>query len=215
MRLAPPGKERSLRVSKKGRLLSLMRYIINRLAPAVVILLSVVVLASCSGVFGESPREQADQAISNANKSISEHNELFAKARSTYAAVKQKIESGDDPSEEKDSIAEAKNTLEKARKHLQDARESLGTVADLDVDPSVTKYARLQSEAMDAQLAAEAKEIEFYGILEEDPALQNNREKAIDLLSEVGNDYQKAKKIYDEAQKVADANPKLIEAAPE
>ena len=186
-----------------------MRYIINRLAPAVVILLSVVVLASCSD------RAQADQAINNANKSISEHNELFAKARSTYAAVKQKIESGDDPSEEKDSIAEAKNTLEKARKHLQDARESLGTVADLDVDPSVTKYARLQSEAMDAQLAAEAKEIEFYGILEEDPALQSNREKAIDLLSEVGNDYQKAKKIYDEAQKVADANPKLIEAAPE
>jgi hypothetical protein len=192
-----------------------MRYMINRLVPAVVILLSAFVLAGCSGIFGEDPREQADEAISSANQSISEHNELFDKARSTYADVKQKIESGVDPSKEKDSIVEAKNTLEKARKDLQDARESLGTVADLEVDPSVKKYARLLSEAMDAQLAAEAKEIEFYGILEEDPALQNNREKALDLLSEVGEGYQKAEKTYDEAQNLANAHPKLIEAAPE
>jgi hypothetical protein len=192
-----------------------MRYMINRLVPAVVILLSAFVLAGCSGIFGEDPREQADEAISSANQSISEHNELFDKARSTYADVKQKIESGNDPSKEKDSIVEAKNTLEKARKDLQDARESLGTVADLEVDPSVKKYARLLSEAMDAQLAAEAKEIEFYGILEEDPALQNNREKALDLLSEVGEGYQKAEKTYDEAQNLANAHPKLIEAAPE
>jgi hypothetical protein len=187
-----------------------MRYMINCLVPAVVILLSAFVLAGC-----EDPREQADEAISSANQSISEHNELFGKARSTYADVKQKIESGVDPSKEKDSIVEAKNTLEKARKDLQDARESLGTVADLEVDPSVKKYARLLSEAMDAQLAAEAKEIEFYGILEEDPALQNNREKALDLLSEVGEGYQKAEKTYDEAQNLANAHPKLIEAAPE
>ena len=188
---------------------------INRLAPVVVILLSAFVLAGCSAVFGENPREQADQAISNANKSIAQHNELFEDARSTYADVKQKIESGEDPSKEKDNIAEAKNTLEEARKHLQDARESLGTVADLDVDPSVKEYARLLSEAMDAQLAAEAKEIEFYGILEEDPTLQNNREEALALLSEVGEGYQKAEQTYDEAQNLANANPKLIEAAPE
>ena len=187
---------------------------INRLAPLVVILLSASVLAGCSAVFGESPREKADQAISNANESISEHNALFDDARSTYADVKQKIESGDDPSKEKDNIAEAKNTLEKARRYLQDARESLGTVADLDVDPSVKKYARLLSEAMDAQLAAEAKEIEFYGILEEDPTLQNNREKALDLLSEVGEGYQKAENLYQKAQNLANSHPKLIEAAP-
>jgi hypothetical protein len=192
-----------------------MRYMINSLAPVVVILLSAFVVAGCSAVFGEDPREQADQAISNANESISRHNALFDDARSTYADVKQKIESGDDPSKEKDNIVEAKNTLEKARKHLQDARESLETVADLDVDPSVKEYASLLSEAMDAQLAAEAKEIEFYGILEEDPALQNNREEALDLLSEVGKGYQKAEKIYDEAKNVANANPKLIQAAPE
>jgi len=192
-----------------------MRYMINCLAPVVVILLSAFVLAGCSAVFGENPREQADEAISKANESISEHNVLFDDARATYADVKQKIESGDDPSKEKDNIAEAKNTLEKARKYLQDARESLGTVAELDVDPSVKEYARLLSEAMDAQLSAEAKEIEFYGILEEDPALQNNREEALDLLSEVGEGYQQAENTYDKAQNVANANPKLIQAAPE
>jgi hypothetical protein len=192
-----------------------MRYMINCPAPVVVILLSAFVLAGCSAVFGENPREQADQAISSANESISKHNVLFDEARSTYADVKQRIESGEDPSKEKDNIAEAKNTLEEARQHLQDARDSLGTVADLDVDPSVKEYASLLSEAMDAQLAAEAKEIEFYGILEEDPALQNNREEALALLSEVGEGYQKAEKTYDEAQNVANANPKLIEAAPE
>ena len=186
---------------------------INRLAPAVVILLSMFVLAGCSGIFGESPREQADEAISSANKSISEHNDLFDKARSTYADVKQNIESGEDPSKEKDSITEAKNTLKKARKYLQDASESLGTVADLDVDPSIKQYARLLSEAMDAQLSAEAKEIDFYGILEEDPALEDDREKALDLLSEVGAGYKKAEKTYGEAQDLADAHPKLIEEA--
>ena len=191
-----------------------MRYMINRLAPVVVILLSAFVLAGCSAVFGENPREQADQAISNANKSIAQHNELFEDARSTYADVKQKIESGEDPSKEKDNIAEAKNTLEEARTYLQDARESLETVADLDVDPSVKEYARLLSDAMDAQLAAEAKEIEFYGILEEDPTLQNNREKALDLLSEVGQGYQKAENLYQKAQNLANSHPKLIEAAP-
>jgi len=192
-----------------------MRYMINRLAPVVVILLSAFALAGCSAVFGENPREQADQAISSANKSIAQHNKLFEDARSTYADVKQKIESGEDPSKEKDNITEAKNTLEEARTYLQDARESLETVADLDVDPSVKEYARLLSEAMDAQLAAEAKEIEFYGILEEDPALQENREEALDLLSEVGEGYQKAEKTYDEAHDVANAHPRLIEPAPE
>ena len=188
---------------------------INCLAPVVVILLSAFVLAGCSAVFGENPREKADQAISSANESISEHNVLFDEARSTYADVKQKIEAGDDPSKEKDNIAQAKSSLEKARTYLQDARESLVTVSELDVDPSVKEYAGLLSEAMDAQLAAEAKEIEFYGILEEDPALQNNRDEALALLAEVGEGYQKAEQTYDEAQALANENPRLIEAAPE
>ena len=190
-----------------------MTHIINRLAPVVVILLSAIVLAGCSGVFGDTPREQADEAISNANQSISEHNKLFDEARATYADVKKKIESGDDPSKEKVDITDAKNTLEKARTHLQDARESLGTVQDLDVDPEIKKYASLLSDAMQDQLNAEAKEIEFYGILEEDPALENNRDKALDLLSEVEDGYQNAEKTYGEAQDLADAHPKLIEGS--
>jgi hypothetical protein len=191
-----------------------MTYMINRLAPTCVILLSLFVLAGCSGIFGETPREQADEAISNANKSIAEHNKLFDEARSTYAGVKQNIDSGDDPSKEKDNITDAKNALERARGDLQDARDSLGTVEDLDVDPSVKQYARLLSKAMDTQLDAEAKEIDFYSILQGDPALQDNREKALDLLSEVGAGYKQAEKTYGKARDLANAHPKLIEAEP-
>jgi predicted lipid-binding transport protein (Tim44 family) len=190
-----------------------MTSILNRPAPIVVILLSVVLLSGCASLFGSSPREQADEAISNANQSISEHNKLFDQARSTYSDVKQKIESGDDPSKEKDNITAAKNDLQEARTHLQDARGSLETVDDLDVDPAIKKYANLLSEAMQDQLDAEAKEIEFYGILEQDPALENNRDKALNLLDEVSKGYQKAEKTYGEAQDLADAHPKLIEGA--
>jgi hypothetical protein len=207
------GKERSLRVPNKGRLISLMIHILNRPAPIVVILLSMVLLAGCAGPFGSSPREQADEAISAANESISEHNKLFDQARSTYSDVKDKIESGDDPSKEKDNITSAKNNLQKARTHLQDAEGSLETVDNLDVDPAIKKYAGLLSDAMQDQLDAEAKEIDFYGILEQDPALENNREEALDLLSEVGDGYEKAEKTYRKAQDLADANPKLIEGA--
>jgi len=189
-----------------------MTYIINRPAPIVVILLSAILLSGCSGMFGQSPREQADEAISNANESISEHNKLFDQARSTYSDVKKKIEAGDDPSKEKDNITTAKNNLQEARTHLQDAKGSLQTVDDLDVDPAVKEYASLLSKAMQDQLDAEAKEIEFYGILEQDPALENNREEALDLLSEVGEGYKEAEKTYSEAQDLADAHPKLIEA---
>jgi DNA repair ATPase RecN len=190
-----------------------MTYIINRRATVVVILLSLFVLAGCSGIFGDTPREQADEAISNANQSISEHNKLFDRARSTYATVKTKIENGDDPSQEKDEITGAKNDLEEARNHLQDANDSLDTVNDLDVDPAVKEYANLLSEAMQDQLDAEDKEIEFYGILEQDPALKDNREQALDLLTEIGEGYQQAEKTYGEAQEFADAHPKLIEGS--
>jgi septal ring factor EnvC (AmiA/AmiB activator) len=192
-----------------------MAHIINRCALLVVISLSVLLLGGCAGLF-ESPREQANEAIAEANASIAEHNELFEQARDTYADVKQQIESGGDPSlEERDRITEAKNTLEEARANLDEARESLGTVQDLDVNQTIKDYAGLLSEAMDAQLAAEAKEIEFYDLLEEDPALENNREKALDLLSEIGAGYEKAEKAYREAQDLANSNPNVIEAAPE
>ena len=134
-----------------------MPYMINYRALFVVILLSLVLPSGCSGLLGEDPGEQANQAIKNANASISEHNRLFDEARTTYTDAKQQIESGDAPSQEKDRITKAKNSLEEARQKLKDAREHLSTVDDLDVDPAVKEYARLLSDAMDAQLAAEAK----------------------------------------------------------
>ena len=192
-----------------------MAHMINRRALLVVISLSALLLGGCTGLF-ESPREQANEAIAEANESIAEHNERFEQARDTYSSVKEQIESGEDPSlEERDRITEAKNALEEARANLDDARESIGTVQDLDVDRTIKDYANLLAQAMDAQLAAEAKEIEFYDLLEEDPALENNRERALDLLSEVGAGYEEAEKAYQEAQDIANSNPNVIEAAPE
>jgi septal ring factor EnvC (AmiA/AmiB activator) len=187
---------------------------INRCALFVVIPLSALLLGGCAG-FLEDPREQANEAIAEANEAIAEHNELFEQARKTYTDVREKIESGDDPSQLRDRITETKNTLEEARANLDDARESLATVQDLDVNETIKDYARLLSEAIDAQLAAEAREVEFYDLLEEDPALENNREKALDLLSEVGAGYEKAEKAYAKAQDFANSHPDVIEAAPE
>jgi chromosome segregation ATPase len=191
-----------------------MAHMINRCALFVVISLSALLLGGCAGLL-EDPRERANEAIAEANKSIAEHNKLFEQARKTYADVKEKIESGEDPSQERDRITQAKNTLEEARANLDNARESLETVQDLDVDQTIKDYAGLLAEAMDAQLAAEAKEVEFYDLLEEDPALENNRERALDLLSEIGAGYEKAEKTYREAQDFANSNPNVIEASPE
>ena len=209
-RLTAPGRERSLMAPKGVTLPSFMSYMINRRVLPVVILLSAL-LYGCSGVFGEDPSERANRTIERANGSIQEHNRLFEKARSTYTDVKQGIESGDDPSQERERITEAKETLQRARGELEDARDSLATVDDLDVDPAVKEYASLLSDAMQAQLDAEAKEIRFYGILEEDPALENDREEALDLLEEVGAGYREAEESYERAQRIADRNPELIE----
>jgi DNA repair exonuclease SbcCD ATPase subunit len=188
---------------------------INRSALIVVISISAFLLGGCSGMLGMDPREQANEAIVEANESIAQHNQLFEQARDTYADVKQQIEAGEDPSGERDRITEAKKTLEDARGNLDDARESLAGVQDLEVDGTIKQYARLLSEAMDAQLAAEAKEIQFYDLLEEDPALENNRKQALELLEEIGTGYERAERTYAEAQELADSNPNVIEAAPE
>ena len=87
-----------------------------------------------------------------------------------------------------------------------------GGVDDLDVDPAVKRYAGTLSDAMGAQISAEDREIEFYALLEEDPALENNREEAENLLKQVGNDYERAEQAYAEARDLADENPNLIEA---
>ena len=187
---------------------------INRCSLLVVISLSTLLLGGCAGFLGD-PRERANEAIAEANESVAEHNRLFERARQTYADVKEKIEAGENPSELRDRITEAKNTLEEARLNLDDARDSLGRVQDLDVDNTIKDYAALLGEAMDAQLAAEGKEVEFYDLLEEDPALENNRERALDLLSEIGAGYEKAEKAYAKAQDFADSHPGVIERTPE
>ena len=188
-----------------------MHNMINRRAFCVVIF-STLLLAGCSGVFGPSPGERADDAISEANGAIAEHNRLFDDARGTYADVKREIEAGNDPSAQQDRITEAREKMEEARTRLQEARDSLGGVNDLDVDPAVKRYAGTLSDAMEAQISAEDREIQFYTLLEEDPSLQNNREEAENLLEEVGNDYERAEQAYAEARDLADENPDLIES---
>ena len=189
-----------------------MLHMINRPALPVVILLSTLLLAGCSGLFGESPGEQADSAIMDANEAISEHNRHFNEARDTYASVKEEIESGNDPSAQQDRVTEARDAMERARDRLQEANTSLGEVNDLDVDPAVKRYAGTLSDAMEAQISAEDREIEFYTLLQEDPALENNRQEALDLLEQVGNDYERADQAYAEARNLADENPELIES---
>lgn len=189
-----------------------MPYMINRQAALVVILLSTILLSGCSSLFGESPGEQADAAIEEANAAIEEHNRSFGEARDTYAGVKSEIEAGNDPSAQQDRITEARDAMEQARSRLQEANASLGEVNDLDVDPQVKRYANTLSDAMEAQISAEDREIEFYTLLQEDPALENNRQEALDLLEQVGNDYEQAEQAYAEARQLADENPDLIEA---
>jgi DNA repair exonuclease SbcCD ATPase subunit len=201
----------NLKGLKGGRLPSLMTRMITRYGPVVVITLSVLFLSGCSALFGEDPQRQANRAIAQANDAISEHNRSFEEARDIYAEARENIESGDKPQKQTDRIAEAKNTLEDARGSLQNARESIQSVRELeDVDPTVDKYAGLLAEAMDAQLAAESGEIEFYGILQEDPALENKREEALDLLSKVGDDYATAEENYGKAQELANSNPDVL-----
>ncbi len=135
---------------------------------------------------------------------------LFNQSRSAYEEVKNGLESGGDPSRQEDRIAETRDTLEEAQSNLQDAQDSLSGVEDLEVDPVVKEYARVLSGAMDAQIEAEDTEIEFYNTLEEDPALENTREEALDLLSQADESYQQAQDSYAQARGVARRNPELI-----
>jgi uncharacterized membrane protein len=197
-----------------------MAQIINRSTLIVVITLSVFLLGGCSGLLGETPKEQANKDISAANEAVAKHNELFQQTRGTYQEVKQNIESsggegGDDAfQEEKDRIAEARSNLEEARGNLEDARSSLEDTQGIEeLNPAVQEYAATLSEAMDAQLEAETKEIQFYDLLEEDPILENNRDEAQQLLSEAGDSYQQAENSYEEAQELANSNTDVLRPA--
>src|SRR4028119_34720 len=89
-RLSAPGRDFVPDMPKGGRLPSLMFHMINRRALCVVILLSAFLLAGCSGVFGPSPGERADRAISEANGAIEEHNRLLDDARRPHAGAKKR-----------------------------------------------------------------------------------------------------------------------------
>lgn len=174
------------------------------------IALSLILTAGgCSGVSG-GPREKADGAISEANETIAEHDRLFGEARETYTGAREAIEDGQDPEEQARRIAQARETLAEARTSLQEAREPLLEVQGLDVEPEIKEYAGLVKEAIDAQLAAEAREMEFYEILEGDPILRDDRERALGVLSEVEESYEKAEASYARSREIADANPELI-----
>lgn len=195
---------------------------INLRAFFVVIVLSTVLLAGCSA-FGPDPQEQANERISDANRQIDEHNELFTEARNTYQRIKDRIEAGGGETQgegepestveqERERIAEVSSTMEEARTNLQEAREAVDRVQELEVSQPVREYAGLLSEAMDAQLAAEAQEIEFYGLLQEDPLLEERRDRAQELLSEAGDNYQRAEDAYGRAQELANNNPDVLVA---
>ncbi len=185
-----------------------MNHILELRASLVVITLSLLLLAGCSASGG--PREQANDAIAEANATISEHDRLFGEARETYEGAREALEDGEDPEGQAERVAEARETLTEARSSLEEAREPLLEVQDLDVEPEIKEYAGLVAEAMDAQLEAEAGEIEFYEILEADPILERDRERALDTLSGVEENYERAEASYARSRQIADANPELI-----
>lgn len=198
-----------------------MLRILIRPANLVVITLALFLAVGCSG-----SREQADSSIAEANAAIAEHNQLFEEARSSYDEAKETIESGRestgestssggttsgaDNAQEVEQVVQARETMQDARERLQDARDPLAEVQDLDVEQEIIDYTALLSEAVEAQILAEEREIAYYEILERDPTLSENREEALSLLSEAGGGYTEARDAYDRAQEVADANPELL-----
>jgi tetratricopeptide (TPR) repeat protein len=195
--------------TKNGRLLSLMVRILVRPVLTVVIMLSLAPLAGCSGAVGD-PYGQVNEHIADANEAIEEHNQRFEEARSAYEEAKESVESGEDTAQEEERMAQARENMQKARDTLGEARGQLSEVQDLEVEAEVKEYAEILSEAIDAQLAGEGGEIGFYELLERDPTLEDNRERAEEILTEVDDRYEEARNAYDRARELADANPDLL-----
>lgn len=189
---------------------------LNRYAPFVVVVFSILLLAGCSsGQQGEqtTPNERANAIIEEANGRISDHNRLFQQARNSYAQAKQAIESeGSPPSEQRGEISGVIDTMQQGRQNLEEARSSLQRIQELDTSRAVKRYARVLSEGIDAQLAAEEKEIQFYEILQEDPALADNRQRAQNVLDEAQQGYEQAQQSYQRAAEIAEENPQVISA---
>ena len=187
-----------------------MARILSRPLVLVVTTIAVSLAAGCSGALG-TPHDQANGYITEANKAIDEHNRLFEEARGSYEEAKEAVESGEDTSQEEvDGLTQARESLQEARDELEGAREPLTEIQDLDVESQIKEYATLLSEAIDAQIAAENREMSFYEILEQDPTLSDSRDEAEETLTEVGDGYQEAENSYNQAQELADANPELL-----
>jgi hypothetical protein len=197
-----------------------MTRILVRPVLLVVITLSLALATGCSGLSGD-PYEQANDYVVEANEAIQEHNRLFEEARGTYEEAKEAVESGESSSEDDaeedaiqeediEEIAQARETMQEARDTLDGAREPLSEIRDLNVEEEITQYAVLLAEGVDAQIAAENREITFYETLEQDPTLEDNREDTEELLTEVGDGYEEAQNSYDRARELAEANPNLL-----
>ena len=173
------------------------------------IVLSLFLGVGCGGLFG-GPNEQAADAIGQTNEAVAQHNRLFREARATYEEARQALEAGKDPKEQAKRIARTRETLRKARGSLEEARGPLSEVQGLAVENEIKDYTRILSEAMDVQLRAEAREADFYAVLEGDPILENERRRALNILEEVDAEYGRAEEAYGRAQEIADSNPDLL-----
>jgi tetratricopeptide (TPR) repeat protein len=160
----------------------------------------------------ERPEGEANEVVERANESIAEHDRLFLEARDLYEQSLRAIEEGEgDPEREAERIGRARETMGEARARLEESREALGRVEDLDVAPELKEYARRLSEAAAVRSEAEAREMEYYEILEEDPILRENRDRALDALEEARRGYEEADRAFDRAEAVARENPDLFE----
>lgn len=182
------------------------------------ILLSPVIVAGCSS----DPRLEANRAIERANEEISAHDELFDEARGIYSETQQAVrEGGENPEStemestgmgttgQAEDISEARDTPEEARDRQQAAQEEISGIQDLEVSQELLRYSRTLDRALADQIRGEEREISFYEILAEDPALEENRDRAIGILAEAEDAYAAASG-YAEAKEIADSNPDLI-----
>lgn len=190
-----------------------MAHILNRMSRAFVILLSLLAAALVISGCSSDPRQEADGAIERANEHISAHDELYDEARAAYEEARSSLqEENGETTAQAQSISEARREMQEARSELQRAREEISSVRDLEVSGELQEYARTLDGALEAQITAEQREIEFYEIAAEDPALEDNRERAIGVLAEAENAYQEAEDGYERAAEAGDSNPQM--AAP-
>lgn len=194
---------------KGGRLLSLMAHILNRTRLAFVILLSPLVVAGCST---QDPRQEADRAIERANEDISAHDDLYNEAREDYERSQDSVQS-EETTQGAESAGEALDSMQEARSRLEEARREISSIRDLEVSSDLLQYSRALDEALESQIRAERREIAFYELLAKDPALEEDRQRAIGLLAEAEDAYDEADRAYREAAEAADSNPELV--APE